>query len=71
MTITDPCDALDMEQAVEAIADYKGPVYMRLLRGKVASVLHEIEDYKFELGSAALLRDGNKATICCLYPPDS
>ncbi|MBD3642319.1 MAG: transketolase family protein [Marinobacter sp.] len=59
MTIVDPCDALDTEQAVEAIAEHKGPVYMRLLRGKVPSVLHEIEDYRFELGKAKLLRDGN------------
>ncbi len=59
LTIVDPCDALDTEQATRAIADYEGPVYMRLLRGKVASVLHEHENYKFELGKAKMLRDGN------------
>ena len=30
LTIIDPCDALDIEQAVPAIAAHKGPVYMRL-----------------------------------------
>jgi transketolase len=57
LTIVDPCDALDIEQAVPQIADYKGPVYMRLLRGNVPLVLDEY-DYRFELGKAKLLRDG-------------
>jgi transketolase len=57
LTIVDPCDALDIEQAVPQIAAHKGPVYMRLLRGNVPLVLDEY-DYKFELGKAKLLRDG-------------
>lgn len=57
LTIVDPCDALDIEQAVPAIAEHNGPVYMRLLRGNVPLVLDEY-DYKFELGKAKLLRDG-------------
>ncbi|AMS45414.1 transketolase family protein [Aminobacter aminovorans] len=57
LTIIDPCDALDIEQATEAIADHKGPVYMRLLRGKVPVVLDEY-GYKFELGKAKMLREG-------------
>ena len=35
LTIIDPCDALDIEQAVPAMAAHNGPVYMRLLRGNV------------------------------------
>jgi transketolase len=58
MTVIDPCDALDIEQAVPAIAAHPGPVYMRLLRGQVPLVLDEY-DYRFELGQAKLLRDGN------------
>jgi transketolase len=57
LTIVDPCDALDIEQAVPQIAAHQGPVYMRLLRGQVPLVLDEY-DYKFELGKAKLLRDG-------------
>jgi transketolase len=57
MTIIDPCDALDIEQAVPAIAAHPGPVYMRLLRGSVPLVLDEY-DYRFELGKAKPLRDG-------------
>jgi transketolase len=57
LTIVDPCDALDIAQAVPQIAEHKGPVYMRLLRGNVPLVLDQY-DYRFELGKAKLLRDG-------------
>jgi transketolase len=57
MTVVDPCDALETEQATHAIAAHKGPVYMRLLRGQVPLVLDEY-GYKFELGKAKLLQDG-------------
>ncbi|MEQ8356154.1 MAG: transketolase family protein [Kiloniellaceae bacterium] len=57
LTIVDPCDATEIEQATAAIADHQGPVYMRLLRGNVANVLADY-GYRFELGKAKLLRDG-------------
>lgn len=62
LTVVDPCDALDIEQAVPQIAAHPGPVYMRLLRGNVPLVLDEY-DYQFELGKAKLLRDGNAALV--------
>jgi transketolase len=62
LTIVDPCDAIDTEQAVSAIAAHNGPVYMRLLRGKVPVVLDEY-DYTFELGKAKLLREGRDVLI--------
>jgi transketolase len=58
MTVVDPCDALDITQAVPQIAAHDGPVYMRLLRGQVPLVLDEVQGYRFELGKAKLLRDG-------------
>lgn len=57
LVIVDPCDATEIEQATAAIADYKGPVYMRLLRGEVPDLLHRY-DYRFVLGEAQLLCDG-------------
>lgn len=59
MTVIDPCDAHEIEQAVPAIASHAGPVYMRLLRGQVPLVLDEY-GYTFELGKAKLLRDGGE-----------
>ena len=62
MMVIDPCDALEIEQMVPAIAAHKGPVYMRLLRGQVPLVLDEY-DYQFELGKAKLLRDGKDVLV--------
>ncbi|MDR6585367.1 transketolase [Herbaspirillum sp. BH-1] len=62
LTIVDPCDALDLEQAVPQIAAHQGPVYMRLARGNVPLVLDEY-DYRFELGRAKEIRDGNDVLI--------
>ncbi|WP_265516712.1 transketolase family protein [Nitratireductor luteus] len=57
LTVIDPCDATDIEQAVPAIAEHQGPVYMRLLRGKVPNILDQY-GYKFELGRAKTVRGG-------------
>ncbi len=62
LTIVDPCDALEIEQATAALSAYKGPVYMRLLRGNVPLVLDDY-GYKFELGKAKLIRDGADTLI--------
>jgi transketolase len=62
LTIVDPCDSLDIEQAVPQIAAHNGPVYMRLLRGHVPLVLDEY-DYQFELGKAKRLVDGDDVLI--------
>lgn len=62
LTIIDPCDALDIEQAVPQMAAHNGPVYMRLLRGNVPLVLDEY-DYHFELGKAKRLVDGDEVLI--------
>jgi len=62
LTIVDPCDSLDIEQAVPALAATPGPTYMRLLRGAVPTVLDDY-DYRFELGKAALLRTGRDVLL--------
>ena len=59
LTIVDPCDADDLTGMVPGIVGVDGPVYARLLRGKVARVLTRWKpDYRFELGRAQLIRDG-------------
>ena len=57
LTIIDPCDAVEIDQATRAIADTPGPVYMRLLRGQVPNVLGEY-GYRFQPGKAQVIRDG-------------
>jgi len=61
LTIIDPCDAVEIEQATATIADHPGPVYMRLLRGAVPVVLDR--DYRFEIGKAVGLRKGKDVGI--------
>lgn len=58
LTIIDPCDAVDIQMATAAMVAHDGPVYMRLLRGKVPKILNEY-DYKFAMRRASLLQDGN------------
>lgn len=58
LTIVDPCDSVDLAQSVPQLAAHEGPTYLRLLRGKVPTVLDEY-GYTFELGKAKVLRGGN------------
>lgn len=62
MVVIDPCDARDMEEATYAALDYEGPVYLRLLRGAVPLVL-DSSTPRFEIGRAALLREGEGVGI--------
>jgi transketolase len=61
MTIIVPADPLETEQAVRAAAEAIGPVYLRLSRMGVP-VVHDA-DYRFEIGKAVRLRDGNDVTL--------
>ncbi len=64
MTIIDPCDADDILGMVPAMCAHEGPVYARLLRGKVPSVLKKHKpDYRFQLGKAQLIRDGRDVLV--------
>lgn len=64
MTVIDPCDADDIAGMVPQIAAHDGPVYSRLLRGKVPSVLTRHKpDYKFQLGKAQMIREGRDVLV--------
>jgi transketolase len=57
LVVIDPCDAVEVMAATRAIAEYPGPVYMRLLRGKVPVVFDR--SYQFEIGKARLISSGS------------
>ncbi|MEW6629615.1 MAG: transketolase C-terminal domain-containing protein [Pseudomonadota bacterium] len=61
LAIIDPCDASEIEAATAAIAEHRGPVYMRLLRGSVPVVFEP--GWKFEIGKARRLREGSDVGI--------
>lgn len=59
MTILSPCDANETRKAVEAAADIKGPVYLRLAR--LPSPV--FPDMPFEIGKANVIKDGADVAI--------
>jgi Transketolase, C-terminal subunit len=62
MTVISPSDAVETEAVIKAMAEYKGPCYVRLGRLGVP-VINDNPEYKFELGKAITLREGKDATI--------
>jgi transketolase len=62
MTVIDPCDPVEMEQATHAALEIDGPVYLRMLLGKEPVVL-DPGTHEFELGRATLLRNGGDVGI--------
>ncbi len=61
MVVINPADATEARQAVFAAYDYDGPVYIRL--GRLAVPVVFDENYKFEIGKGALLKDGTDVTV--------
>lgn len=62
MTVVCPADGNETREAVKAIAEYKGPVYLRIGRMAVKTVTDR-PGYRFELGKAVTLREGADATV--------
>ncbi|WP_294473664.1 transketolase family protein [uncultured Intestinimonas sp.] len=63
MLVCCPCDGHEMRLAVEALAAYDGPAYLRLGRLAVETVTDSIPGYQFKLGEGAVLRDGADVTL--------
>ncbi|WP_339607281.1 transketolase family protein [uncultured Roseivirga sp.] len=61
MTVINPCDYNQTKAATIAIAEYKGPVYLRFGRPKVP--VFTPADQKFEIGKALKMIEGNDVTI--------
>jgi transketolase len=62
MTVIEPADAGQIRDAVTALAEYQGPVYMRLKRGEVP-LMTGPQNRGFTLGKAEVLRDGRDGVI--------
>jgi transketolase len=59
-----PADVIEAAQAIEAAARTPGPFYIRTGRPKIPVIYDET--YRFQLGRAHRLRDGDDATIIAL-----
>ncbi len=61
MCVINPCDYNQTKAATIAIADYKGPVYLRF--GRPSVPIFTPADQKFEIGKAVLLQEGKDVSI--------
>jgi transketolase len=61
MQVIVPGDALSAVEALKAALEYRGPVYIRLMRGSTPTVYSG--DIEFEMGKANVLREGSDTTI--------
>ena len=61
MTVVAPCDFNQAKIATQAIAEYNGPVYLRLGRSKMPNFTDE--NMPFEIGKAQILNEGKDVTL--------
>jgi transketolase len=61
LTVIVPADPVETRQAVEVAASTIGPMFLRISRLPVP-IVHD-DNYRFEIGKAARLRDGNDITL--------
>ena len=62
MVVLSPADDVEARAAVKAAYENKGPVYIRFGRAAVP-VIHEEENYSFEIGKAEVLRPGTDIAV--------
>lgn len=62
MTVIVPCDYNQTKAATQAIADYKGPVYLRFGRPKWPNFTKE-DGSDFQIGKAQIMNEGTDVTI--------
>ena len=61
MVVLSPADAVETEKMIFAAAEYEGPVYVRLGRLNIPVLFDD--NYKFEIGRAVTLTEGNDVAI--------
>ncbi len=61
MTVISVCDAVETKKAVAAIAEFEGPVYLRLSRAQ-APVYFD-ETYDFKIGKGVEIKSGKDVTL--------
>jgi len=64
MAVVEPADALEVRQAVAAIADRPGPVYMRLKRGETPIIFDD--NHRLDLDKAQVLTGSGRSDVCII-----
>jgi len=68
LAVVVPADAIETKVATKAIAEYEGPVFMRLVRPKTVCIYEEGykyagEELTFKVGKSVTLREGSDVAI--------
>jgi len=61
MTVVSPSDAVSTEKLINAVADYNGPVYVRL--GRLGVPVIYDESAEFEIGKAVEVHNGDDVAV--------
>lgn len=61
MTVIVPCDGIETKKVIRAVAEYKGPVYVRLSRNDIPDVFPE--DIEFEIGKPYIIKEGSDIVV--------
>ena len=61
MAVVVPADATEVEKMVPAVAEYDGPVYLRISRTDMPTVFGE--KHEVEIGKGVVVRDGSDVTL--------
>ncbi|HEY5584164.1 MAG TPA: transketolase family protein [Ruminiclostridium sp.] len=61
MTVIVPCDGIETKKVIRAVAEYDGPVYVRLTRNDIVDIFPE--DQEFQIGKPYIIRDGKDITV--------
>jgi transketolase len=56
-----PADDIETDRALRWAAAYEGPVYLRIVRDATQRLFND--DYRFELGRAVVVREGDDVTL--------
>jgi len=64
LTVVSPADCTEIVKVVQAAAHHRGPMYIRLTGGVNNPIVYK-SDYKYELGKAIKLKDGDDIAIVC------
>lgn len=61
MTVVAPCDGIETKKLVKAVAEYEGPVYIRLSRNDMPDIFPTEREFIF--GEPSVIKEGRDITI--------
>ena len=65
ITVIETADEFEFRQALSAVMEIEGPVYLRMIRGDISPYDQRVipEDHQFQIGKASVLREGKDISL--------